>query len=191
MPARYTKTAIILHWLIAALMIANVLLAWSFDEISKSSVGAFKATHKSIGLTVLGLAVLRLLWRLTHQPPEMPPYAAWERKSAHAAHWALYAIIFLLPLSGWLYDSAWKGGAAHPLRLFFVVPWFRFGFLQQLDPATKEQWHTLLGQVHFAFAYVLYALFAIHVAGALKHQFLERAPELQRMWPAQRRVKTQ
>jgi cytochrome b561 len=177
--------------MIAALMITNVVLAWTFDDISKSAVGAFKATHKSIGITVLGLAILRLLWRLTHNPPPLPPYAAWERRSAHAAHWVLYGLVFALPLSGWTYDSAWKGAAAHPLKLFFVIPWFRFGFLAHLDPATKESWHALLGQVHTSFAYVLYAIFTIHVAGALKHQFLDRAPELQRMWPAQRRTNTQ
>jgi len=191
LPQRYTKPAIVLHWLIAALIATNLLLAWNFGSVSKPTLRTLIDIHKSIGLTVLGLAVLRVLWRATHTPPPIPPYAAWERRTAHIAHWTLYALIFLLPISGWMHDSAWKGAAGHPMKLFFVIPWFRIGAIENLDPATKEQFHTLMLQVHASFAYVLYAVFAVHLAGAVKHQYLDRKPELQRMWPAQRRTNTQ
>jgi cytochrome b561 len=182
--SRYTGPAIILHWVVAALMIGNVVLVWSTDLVPDSSIRPMIDTHKSIGLTVLGLAILRLLWRLTHTPPPLPAgYAAWEHKAAHAAHWVLYFLIFALPLSGWMHDSAWKGAPEHPLNIFWVIPWFRIGALANLDPATKEQMHTLLFQVHSSLAYVLYAMVVVHVAGALKHQFLDRSPELQRMLP--------
>ncbi|HTZ71814.1 MAG TPA: cytochrome b [Acetobacteraceae bacterium] len=182
LPERYAKPAIVLHWVIATLMALNLGIAWSFDLVAKSGSGSLKGMHKSIGILVLGLAITRLLWRLTHTPPPIPPYAEWERRSARAMHWLLYALMFCIPLTGWANDSAWKGAATHPLRLFYVVPWFRFGWLEHLAPATKEQWHTVLLQLHISLAYVLCAAFVVHVAGALKHQFLERKPELQRMW---------
>jgi cytochrome b561 len=191
LPQRYTKPAIVLHWTIAVLIAVNLVLAWSFGSVSKPTLRTMVDMHKSIGLTVLGLAILRLLWRATHAPPPIPPYTAWERRTAHVAHWTLYALIFLLPITGWMHDSAWKGSAGHPMKLFFVIPWFRIGAIENLDPVTKEYWHGLLFQVHVAVAYTLCAVFVIHIAGALKHQFLDRAPELQRMWPAQRRTNTQ
>ena len=191
LPQRYTKPAIVLHWTIAVLIAVNLLLAWNFGSVSKPTLRTLVDIHKSIGLTVLGLAILRLLWRATHTPPPIPAYAAWERRTARIAHWALYGLIFLLPITGWMHDSAWKGAVGHPMKLFFVIPWFRIGAIENLDPATKEQFHSLMLLVHTSFAYVLYAVFAVHLAGALKHQFLDRAPELQRMWPAQRRTKTQ
>jgi cytochrome b561 len=69
------------------------------------------------------------------------------------------------------------------MKLFWVVPWFRIGAVQDLDPATKETLHGLFGQIHTSLSYVIYAMVAVHIAGALKHQFLDREPELQRMMP--------
>jgi cytochrome b561 len=187
-PERYTTPAIALHWAIAVLMVINILLGWSFSYIQPGSLRPFIEMHKSFGITVLGLGLMRLLWRLTHTPPALPAaYKPWERRAAHAAHWILYGLVFLVPLSGWAHDSAWKLAATHPMKLFFVIPWFRFGFLESLDPVTKEYWHTVLSQVHTSFAYVLAAMFVVHVAGALKHQFFEGVPELQRMWPGRAR----
>ena len=179
---RYTRPAVVLHWVVAVLMLANLVIAWSFDSVAKSNLRPLIDMHKSIGITVLGLAMLRLLWRVTHAPPRLPDYARWERVSAHAVHWVLYGLIFLLPLTGWMHDSAWKGAPLHPMRLFYVIPWFRIGAIQNLDPATKEQFHSTMFQIHASLAYVLYAMFAVHVLGALKHQWLDRKPELQRMW---------
>jgi cytochrome b561 len=188
---RYSQAAIILHWLIAVLITGNVLLALSLDYIAEAGRRPYIDFHKSIGITVLGLAALRLLWRLTHRPPAMPAYAPWERRAAHVAHWTLYFLIFAMPLTGWLHDSAWKGAATHPMKLFFTIPWFRLGFIQNLDPATKEQLHSLFGTIHGdVLPYLLYAVFFAHVAGALKHQFLDGKPEFQRMW-FQRRTNTQ
>jgi cytochrome b561 len=184
--SRYTGPAILLHWLVAAGIGANILLIWATWAMSDNSpnVRPIIDLHKSIGITVLGLAIMRLLWRATHTPPAFPAgYAPWERKAAHAAHWILYALIFAMPLSGWLHDSAWKNAAAHPMKLFWVVPWFRIGAVQDLDPATKETLHGLFGQIHTSLSYVIYAMVAVHIAGALKHQFLDREPELQRMMP--------
>ncbi len=181
---RYTRVAILLHWLVAAMITVNVLMIWAVDSLPDSMERPIIDTHKSIGITVLGLAILRLLWRLTHPAPPFPAsYRRWERLAAHAAHIVLYVLIFCLPLSGWIHDSAWKGAAAHPLTLYGIIPWFRIGAIAHQDPDTKEAIHSLFSQIHTSLAYVLYAMVVLHIAGALKHQFIDRQPELQRMLP--------
>ncbi len=181
---RYTRTAMALHWAIALLIIANVVLIWIVDWLPDEWERPVIDTHKSIGITVLGLAVMRLLWRYTHRPPPLPTtYPRWERVAARAAHAMLYVLIFALPLSGWLHDSAWKDAATHPMTLFGLAPWPRIGFMMNLDAATKEQMHDLFFAIHERFGYVLYALFVLHVGGALKHQWLDREPEIERMMP--------
>src|SRR5664280_2861335 len=100
---------------------------------------------------------------------------------AHVVHGLLYALMLLLPLSGWMHDSAWKDAATHPMTLFGIVPWPRIGAIMSVEPVTKETLHTVFGNIHVAFGYVLYALLALHIGGALKHQWLDREPELQRM----------
>jgi cytochrome b561 len=176
-----------LHWLVAALIIGNILLIWSVDFWPDAAVRPVIDMHKSIGITVLGLAVLRVLWRLANPPPPMPVgYRRWERRAAHGAHLVLYALIFCLPLSGWLHDSAWKDAATHPMFLFGLFEWPRIGAIGGFDPATQDRLHDALGVVHTAFGYVLYGLLALHVVGALKHQLWDGQAELQRMWPGRR-----
>jgi len=184
---RYTGVAITLHWLIAVLIAANVALALSVDFLPDSAVRPVIDLHKSFGITVLGLVILRILWRLSHHPPALPPkYSPWERFSAHGVHYLLYALMLALPLSGWLHDSAWRDAAAHPMRLFGLFEWPRLQFIMTLPAGLKEQWHTRFGELHTWLGYGLYALFVLHVGGALKHQWFDREPELQRMLPSPR-----
>ncbi len=184
LPQRYTRTAIALHWIIALLMIANIALILSVDRFPDDWVRPAIDTHKSIGITVLGLVILRILWRATHRPPAMPgSYGRLERIGAHAAHGALYLVMIALPLSGWMHDSAWKDAATHPMQLFGLFEWPRIGWIMDIEATAKEKLHTLLGGVHAWAGYVLYGLFALHVVGALKHQFLDGEAELQRMLP--------
>jgi cytochrome b561 len=185
---RYTAMAIVLHWVIAVLILINLVLVWFADQWPKDWVRPAIDTHKSIGITVLGLAIMRLLWRAINPPPPFPDgYPRWERFAAHAAHIALYALIFAIPLSGWLHDSAWKGGPTHPDKLFWLIPWPRIPQIAHMAAVPKEHFHDALFAVHKALAYVLYALFGLHVAAALKHQWIDRQPELQRMLPGRRR----
>lgn len=182
--ARYTMTAIVLHWIVALLILVNVALAWSFNYVPDSSVRLIIDTHKSVGITVLGLAALRVFWRSAHPPPALDPiYARWERRSARWVHGLLYLLLFAMPVSGWLHDSAWKDAATHPMALFGVIPWPRIHAIAALDPVRKESMHTLFGHLHAWFSYAFYGLFVLHVVGALKHQFFDRQPELQRIWP--------
>ncbi len=183
-PARYTRIAMFFHWVVAALILTNVVLAWIADDLPDDWVRLDIDTHKSIGITVLGLAILRLLWRAANPPPPLPAtYPRWEKRAAHAAHILLYLLIFCMPLSGWLHDSAWKDAATHPMSLYGIIPFPRIGPVMALDPATKEWAHDAFGALHSSLAYGLYVLFALHVVGALKHQFFDREPELQRILP--------
>ncbi len=182
-PSRYTRPAVVLHWLVAVLIIANVALAWIWPLVADDSVRPLIDAHKSIGITVLGLAIMRLLWRLTHPAPAYPAsYRPWEKLASHLVHWLLYGLIFAMPLTGWIMDSAWKDSATHPMAWFGLFEWPRIAFVQLLDPELREQMHTLFGASHSWGAYALYALFVLHLGGALKHQWLDREPELQRMW---------
>ncbi len=182
---RYTKTAIILHWLVALLILVNLALGTLADSFPDAWIRTVIDTHKSIGITVLGLVMLRILWRISHRPPPLPDsYRRWERASAHAAHLLLYLLMLALPLSGWMHDSAWKDAAAHPMRLFGLIPWPRIGYFHYMeDAARKEALHTLFGQAHTLFGYLLYALLALHILAVLKHQFIDKEQEIQRMLP--------
>ena len=182
-PNRYTRTAMVLHWLVALLILSNVILIYLVEYVPDERVRWVIDTHKSTGITVLGLAILRLLWRFAHKPPELPgSYARWERRASSVAHGLLYSLIFIIPLSGWLHDSAWKNAAAFPLKLYGLVPWPRIGWIMEMDPATRLQLHGAFGALHEYAGYVLFALLALHIAGALKHQFVDKQKQLQRMW---------
>ena len=181
---RYNRTAMALHWLVAALILINVFYGLAAANADAAHVRRLIDTHKSIGLTVLGLVLLRILWRLGHKPPPLPQsYPRSERLAAHAAHFALYTVILLLPLSGYLHDSAWNGGATHPLVLFGVLHFPRMPIIKSFDPATKDNLHQLLGAAHVYFGYVLYGLVALHLLGVVKHHIWDREPELGRMLP--------
>ena len=182
MPARYTGTAIALHWIVALLVIVNVGLAWAWPLAADDMVRPLINTHKSIGITLLLLVTMRLLWRLTHRPPALPDHhKPWEKRAAHTAHILLYVIMFALPLSGWIMDSAWAKAADNPNFWFGLFEWPRLGFIMTLDPVTKKSVHGLFGEMHEIAGYILYFLVVVHIGGALKHQFLDKDRELARM----------
>lgn len=180
---RYTSVAITLHWVIALAILINIVLALTWDLYPEASIRPAINLHKSIGITVLGLAILRLLWRLTHTPPALPTgYAKWEVRLSHITHVLLYMIIFAMPITGWMHDSAWKAAADNPLTLYGVIPFPRIGYIMNLDPVTKERMHDLFGGFHEAVGVAIYVLVGLHILGALKHQLLDKQRELQRMW---------
>ena len=180
---RYTRTAMVLHWLVALLIAVNLGLVWVVDFLPEERVRWTIDTHKSIGITVLGLAILRLLWRFANKPPSLPKiYALWEQRASHAAHMLFYGLIFMLPLSGWMHDSAWKAASTHPMQLFGLIPWPRIGWIMNLEPIFKESLHAAFGVLHQGAGLVLYGLLALHILGALKHQFVDKENELQCIW---------
>ena len=181
---RYSRTAMLLHWIIAAMILVNVCLGWSANYLSDEGARTVIDLHKSIGITILGLVLMRILWRASHRPPPLPrSFPRWERTSAHIAHIALYVLMLAIPLSGWLHDSAWKDAATHPMHWFNLFTWPRIGWVMDLEPQLKERLHNSFGTLHTWLGYVLYALLVLHVGGALKHEWLDRESVLRRMVP--------
>ncbi len=183
--ARYNRTAMVLHWLVASLLLINIVVGLKGASAEGPGARQIIDMHKSIGLTVLGLVILRILWRLSHRPPPLPEaYPKIEKSGAHAAHLALYAVMFLLPFTGYLHDSAWKGAATHPILLYGLIPFPRIGFIEAMAPGTKEHLHALFFGWHVWLGYILYGLVALHLLGVAKHHAFDREEELQRMLPA-------
>lgn len=179
---RYTNPAIIFHWVVAVLMLVNIGLALCFDHVPQGWFRPLIETHKSIGMTVLGLAVLRLSWRLSHPAPSLSlSYPRWQRYLAQCVHIVLYGLIFIIPLSGWAYDSAWAKAAQVKLRWFWLFDLPRMGWIMSLPPETKRGFRMIFGDVHAYSVYGLYAFVALHILGALKHQFVDKDPLFQRM----------
>jgi cytochrome b561 len=174
MTGRYTRTAIALHWLIALLIICNFPLGLYMSDLHLSPLKLrLYAYHKWNGIVILALVILRLLWRSTHRPPPLPArQAPWERRLAQGVHHALYLLILVVPVSGWLMTSA----LGVPVVLFGVLP------LPDLIGKNKELGDALK-TVHSGLNYTLLAAFILHVAGALKHRFVDRDETLSRMSP--------
>lgn len=173
----WTRLAVALHWLVAVLILFNIGLGLVAEEMAMSpaKLQVF-LWHKSVGLTVLALAGLRLCWRFAHAPP--PPandQSDAEQRIASIVHWSLYALIFLVPLTGWWLNSV----ANFPFRWFglFAVPHIA-------SPSeAQEGWAEL---THVWLAWGLSGLVAAHAAAAFKHHLINRDDVLRRMWPQRR-----
>ncbi|HQT70362.1 MAG TPA: cytochrome b [Thiobacillus sp.] len=177
---RYTTPAIVLHWLVALLVFVGFPLGVYMQDLPLSPTKLqLYSYHKWIGITVLLLAGLRVVWRLTHRPPPLPDSVVrWQRQVSAAVHGLLYLLILAIPLSGWLMSSA-KG---------FPVVWFGVVPLPDLVGKDKALGDLLVG-VHQALNFTLLGLVILHVAAALKHHFIERQPFLQRMgWNKQEQL---
>jgi cytochrome b561 len=151
-----------------------VVLASIADELPLGMKKlAMLARHKSVGITILALALIRLLWRWANPTPTLPdtlkPY---ERSLAQFTHAALYGLLFAMPISGWLMSSA-RG---------FPVSWFGFFQLPDLVPKNKALYDWML-TTHDALAWTLGVIVALHVAAALKHHYLLKDDTLRRMLP--------
>jgi cytochrome b561 len=182
--SRYTTPAIVAHWLIAIMIVTNLAIGLTADLLPDEDVRFAIDTHKSIGVTVLGLVLLRILWRAGHKPPPFSRgMASWERGLAHFAHYGLYVLMLWMPITGWLHDSAWKDATTHPMRWFGLFEWPRIGFIMHLPADQKEHLHNLFDTLHTLGGYTLIALLCLHLAGAFKHQFIDGEFELGRMWP--------
>jgi len=172
--ARYSGPAIALHWLVAILIIANLALGlYTVDlPLSPAKLRNF-SYHKWIGVTVFMLAAARLLWRLGHEPPALPPaMPAWERRAANLTHILLYVLFFAAPLTGWLFSSA----AGFQTVYLGIVP---IPDLLSKDKALADA----LKLAHKSINYSLAAVVVLHAAAALKHHFIDRDDVLRRMLP--------
>jgi cytochrome b561 len=181
---RYTNVAIALHWLIALAILAMVVIGLTMVHVKLAPVDKFKLyqLHKSIGITILALVLLRLLWRLLNRPPVLPAdMPRWERQAAEATHVLLYFFMIGLPLVGWAAVSASPFNL--PTVLYGILPWPHLGFLSNLPSASKKPIADALALVHAYGAYALIAFIALHAGAALRHYILLHDTILQRMIP--------
>jgi cytochrome b561 len=169
--ARYTRTAVALHWLIAGLIACGFTLGMVMTDLAASPQKLrLYSYHKWIGITVLGLAALRGLWRLTHAAPALLPMPQWQAIAAKFTHAFLYVLMFAIPLTGWAFSSA-SG--------YQVVYLGRFP-LPNLVAKNKALAESLT-EVHETLAWLMLGIVVVHVAAALKHHFVDRDDTLRRM----------
>lgn len=173
--ARYSAVAIALHWVIAAGIIFMIGLGWNMEGSE-----SLYQLHKSIGITILLLTVARIVWRLLNRPPALPgDMKPWEKTLSHGVHVAFYALMVLMPLTGWLLVST-SYDFDVPTVLYGLVSWPDIpgvGFL------SNETGHAVVEFVHSKLAWVAIILLGLHVAGAVKHEISAEEGVLKRMIP--------
>ncbi|MGG6894891.1 MULTISPECIES: cytochrome b [Rhizobium] len=182
---RYTLVAIILHWMMALGIAALALIGLAMTHLKLAPMQLFELyqLHKSIGITVFLAAFLRLAWRLTHRPPNLPEaMPSVEKAAATGGHLLLYAFLFALPITGWALVSV--SVLNIPTVLYGVLPWPDLPLLSMLDDKAPAE--ALAKLVHAYGAYVLIGLVAVHAAAALRHHFIIRDDVLKRMLPISR-----
>ena len=170
---RYGLVAILLHWLVAATVIGLAILGLWMTDLSYYSPYYRSAPfwHKSIGITLAAVLVLRLLWRWGNpRPAHLPNHQRWEVGMAAVVHGLLYLLLFVIVVSGYLISTA-KGQGISVFG-WFEIPASITGLPSQADRA---------GAVHYWVAITVLGLAALHALGALKHHFLDRDDTLRRM----------
>ena len=179
---RYTAVASVLHWLIGLAIVLMLVLGLAMTHSAITPADKFKLfqAHKSIGLTILALVVVRLLWRLTHRPPPLPAaMPAWEKGAAEGTHAMLYLFMIGLPLAGWALVSVSRLNLPTLWFGLFRVP--DLGFLT--DFASKAVLEPVFRAIHAYGAYALIAILTLHAAAALRHYLVVHDDVLQRMIP--------
>ncbi len=181
---RYGSVAMTLHWLIAAFLIVNLALGLYMADLPKSDPDRFFLfqTHKSVGLTVLVLSLLRVGWRLINPIPPLPrEMGTLMRIAARATHTLLYVLIIAIPLAGWALVSSSPLGL--PTPYFGLFNWPNIPFLADLPRAEKMHNLGLFAETHELLAWGAIVLIALHLTGALYHQWMRRDDVMKRMLP--------
>ncbi|WP_240320712.1 cytochrome b [Sphingomonas crusticola] len=196
----YSSGAIFLHWAIAILILFNLFSGFFHDAVPK----AVFAFHISSGITILVLTIIRIGWRLTHKPPPFLPMAPWERGLAHVVHFSLYLVMLAAPLTGWamisahadkptaaamVTDAAPQPGPSPKRRqtmIWGLIPLPKLApivhIADQPDGEAKiKEAHELFEERHETIGWIFIGLLILHIAGALKHQLIDRRRELARM----------
>ena len=191
--SRYTKTAVVLHWLIGFAILGLFALGWYMTDLPKEAPKSaafdlfdlgiytwqlaeevsprafYYNLHKSLGVTLLALIAFRVLWRITHRPPALlPSLQGWEKKLATAGHHLLYLLMVAMPVSGVIMATYSK----------FGIKWFGIPFISGLDNNAIRE---VFVEVHETVGLVLIVVIAVHVLGALKHKFIDKDDTLKRM----------
>lgn len=168
---RYGAVARLLHWTIAILIISVLCIGLVMDDVTGPGKFILFRWHKSFGITVLALAVIRILWRFTNiHPAKLAAHAAWEKFLASVTHFLLYFAMLAMPLSGWLMSSA-KSVKVNVYGLFTLPD-----LIEPNKPLGR-----LLNEFHVYLGWTLIGLIALHALGAIKHHFVDRDETLRRM----------
>jgi cytochrome b561 len=181
-PSRWGWLAQLFHWLIVIGILAQGTLGLVMVNLPRRpNVIPVYNVHKSLGLTLLLLAVLRLAWRAFDRRPDNPPaMPRWQRAAARAGHAVLYLLLFAVPLSGWLFDSVAR------LRPLY---WWGMVRMPSLSGGARPDWKEAAAATHEWLFWTLVAVAALHAAAALKHHFIDRDDVLRRMLPARARIR--
>lgn len=170
---RYSRIAILLHWVIALLVITNIILVKQAGDVAGPARSALMGPHTAIGITILALSLVLLLWRLTHPRPPLPTsLASWERWLSRGVHVLFYLLIIGLPIGGWMMVSD-PGEVA--------IDWF--GLIDIPALPVSETLGKIAHDGHVIGGNLMIGLIALHILGALKHQLLDKMPYFHRMWP--------
>ena len=191
---KYTNVAIVLHWLIGIVILFMFVLGWFMTELPKetpkttsfdifnlglitwgveeeqSQRSFYFNLHKSVGLSLLMLIVLRMYWRFTHRPPAfLNSMKLWEKRLAKATHHSLYLLMFLIPLSGIIMSAGSKYG----------IKWFGIKVIPGFDDKAIRE---LFYEFHEIFGLLLLLILILHILGAVKHSIVDKDGTLRRMW---------
>lgn len=173
-PSRYSGMALTLHWLVALLIFGSFGLGQYMTDLAFSPEKLrLYSWHKWLGVTIFGLVIVRGVWRLFHTPPALPAHMPrWQRRAANVSHLTLYGLMLAIPVSGWLFSSA----SGVPTVLY---GWWQLPDLLGRDAALAD----VLKFVHVSLNNMLAALVLLHIAAAVKHQWIDRDGLLSRMVP--------
>ena len=154
MIARYTRVAMVLHWLVACVIGANLVLIWFVDDWPKDWVRPVIDLHKSFGITVLGLVLMRLLWRASGTSPHPCPPPIQPGNGTPRRWRTPFSICSSsqFPCRDGMHDSAWKDGPTHPVKLFWLIPWPRIAMIANVAQPMKEHLHDIFLAAHRWFA---------------------------------------
>ena len=191
---KYTNVAIVLHWLIGIAILFMFVLGWFMTELPKetpkttsfdifnlgfitwgveeeqSQRSFYFNLHKSVGLSLLMLIVLRMYWRFTHRPPAfLNSMKLWEKRLAKATHHSLYLLMFLIPLTGIIMSAGSKYG----------IKWFGIKVIPGFDDKAIRE---LFYEFHEIFGLLLLLILILHILGAVKHSIVDKDGTLRRMW---------
>lgn len=179
---RYTSVAITLHWLIAIAIVGMILGGWYMSDLPDGAPGQYflYQMHKSVGITILLLTVARIIWRVMNPPPPLPDdMNGLEKTGSHLVHLGFYGLMIVMPLTGWLYSSV-SVDLDVPTVLYGAISWPDVPFVAGLK---TEAASGVVNFIHSKLAWVAIGLLALHVAGALKHEFSAEEGVLKRMIP--------
>ena len=172
---KYSKIAILFHWAIAILIGTNVLLATLAEDLPRAARAVYMSPHKAIGISILILTIGRILWRLGHRPPPLPDQlAGFQATAGRTVHILFYILMIVMPLTGLLMIGA--NTTVAPVDFFGL-------FTVDMAVGTNAALADFAQEGHEFLVTPLIILVGLHVLGALKHQFIDRMPFLQRIWP--------